>query len=135
MDLVFLYLYNLGVRLEVRSYENGEDGLPQMFDNLNPASDGSLNLAGLLLFGKNPMKYTPLSQVIAVSFVGDDIAGNEYRDSENMEGNLSKLFTDGLVFMKRNLRKIQNGQGGNASGLPPKSTTTKPKGGNSPSMN
>ncbi len=98
-------------------YENGEEGLPQMFDNLNLASDDSLNLAGLLLFGKNPMKYTPMCQVIAVSFVGNDIAGREYRDSENIEGNLKKLFTDGLAFMKRNLRKIQNGQDFNSTGV------------------
>lgn len=98
-------------------YENGEEGLPQMFDNLNLSSDNSLNLAGLLLFGKNPMKYTPLCQVIAVSFVGNDIAGREYRDSENIEGNLTKLFTDGLAFMKRNLRKIQNGQDFNSTGV------------------
>ncbi|MCP5107510.1 MAG: ATP-binding protein, partial [bacterium] len=54
-------------------YEEGVEGLPRTAENINLASDGYPNLAGLLLFGKNPMKYTPLCQVIAVSFLGNDI--------------------------------------------------------------
>ncbi len=98
-------------------FEGDESSLPQTFENLNLASDGYLNLAGLLLFGKNPMKYTPLCQVIAVSFIGTDIGGREYRDSENIEGNVKKLYTDGLAFIKRNLRKIQDGQDFNTTGI------------------
>ena len=98
-------------------FEGDESSLPQTFENLNLASDGYLNLAGLLLFGKNPMKYTPFSQVIAVSFIGTDIGGREYRDSENIEGNVKKLYTDGLAFIKRNLRKIQDGQDFNTTGI------------------
>jgi ATP-dependent DNA helicase RecG len=98
-------------------FEGDESLLPQTFENLNLASDGYLNLAGLLLFGKNPMKYTPLSQVIAVSFIGTDIGGREYRDSENIEGNVKKLYTDGLAFIKRNLKKIQDGQDFNTTGI------------------
>ena len=98
-------------------FEEDESSLPQTFENLNLASDGYLNLAGLLLFGKNPMKYTPFSQVIAVSFIGTDIGGREYRDSENIEGNVKKLYTDGLAFIKRNLRKIPDGQDFNTTGI------------------
>lgn len=98
-------------------FEGDEQSLPQTFENLNLASAGSLNLAGLLLFGKNPMKHTPLSQVIAVSFIGNDIGGREYRDSENIEGNLKKLYTDGLAFIKRNLKKIQKDQDFNTAGI------------------
>ncbi len=98
-------------------FEQLEESPVQAFENLNLASDGYLNLAGILLFGKNPMKYVPLSQVIAVSFIGNDIAGREYRDSENIEGNLKKLYTDALAFMKRNLRKIQKDQDFNSVGV------------------
>ncbi|MCP4220640.1 MAG: transcriptional regulator, partial [bacterium] len=93
------------------------DQLPRVFENLNLASDGDLNLAGLLLFGVNPMKYLPLSQVIAVSFVGNDMSAVEYRDSENIEGNIKKLYTDSLAFMRRNLKKIQDGQNVNSRGV------------------
>lgn len=98
-------------------FDGDAPSLPHTFENLNLASDGYLNLAGLLLFGKNPMKYTPLSQVIAVSFIGTDIGGREYRDSENIEGNVKKLYIDGLAFIKRNLRKVQDGQDFNTTGI------------------
>jgi ATP-dependent DNA helicase RecG len=98
-------------------FEGDEGALPRMLENLNLASEGYLNLAGILLFAKNPMKYLPLSQVIAVSFIGNDIAGREYRDSENIEGNLKKLYTEGLVFMKRNLKKIQGDRDFNTTGV------------------
>jgi ATP-dependent DNA helicase RecG len=98
-------------------FEGDEKSLSQVLENLNLASDGFPNLAGLFLFGKNPMKFIPLSQVIAVSFVGNDLGGGEYRDSENIEGNLKKLYTAGLAFLKRNLKKIQNGQDFNSTGI------------------
>ena len=98
-------------------FEGEEKTLSQVLENLNLASDGFLNLAGLLLFGKNPMKYIPLSQVIAVSFVGNEMEGGEYRDSENIEGNLRRLYTAGLAFLKRNLKKIQKGQDFNSTGV------------------
>lgn len=98
-------------------FEGDEKSLPQALENLNLASGGFLNLASLLLFGKNPMKFIPLSQVIAVSFVGNDMGGDEYRDSENIEGNLKELYTSGLAFLKRNLKKIQKGQDFNTPGV------------------
>ena len=98
-------------------FEQLEESPVQAFENLNLASNGYLNLAGILLFGKNPMKYVPLSQIFAVSFICNDIAGREYRDSENIEGNLKKLYTDALAFMKRNLRKIQKDQDFNSVGV------------------
>jgi len=98
-------------------FEGNEKSLLLTLENLNLASNGFPNLASLLLFGKNPMKYIPLSQVIAVSFVGNDLGGGEYRDSENIEGNLGKLYTAGLAFLKRNLKKIQNGQDFNSTGI------------------
>lgn len=93
------------------------DNILRIFENLNLASDGALNLSGILLFSTNPMKYYPLSQLIAVSFLGDSITGNQYRDSENIEGNIKKLFEDGLVFLTRNLKKIQQGQNFNSTGI------------------
>jgi predicted HTH transcriptional regulator len=72
-------------------------------------SDGSnLTLAGLLLFGKNPQQYKPMFTVQCVSYVGNDIAGTKFRDSEPpYEGNLQTLFESALNFVKRNLKSIQ----------------------------
>ena len=94
------------------------ENLPQIFENLNLASDNSLNLSGILLFGKNVSKYLPLSQLVCVSFFGNDITGMEYRDSENIEGNVNKLYTGGMAFINRNLKKVQNDKHVNTIGDP-----------------
>jgi len=61
-------------------------------------------------------KYLPLSQLICVSFFGNDVTGTEYRDSENIEGNLENLFKGGMTFISRNIRKVQNGKNFNTLG-------------------
>lgn len=72
-------------------------------------SDGnSLTLAGLLLFGKNPQQYRPMFTMQCVSYVGNDIAGTNFRDSEPpYEGNLKSLFEKAMSFVKRNLKSVQ----------------------------
>ena len=92
--------------------------IPRLFENLNLASDGKFNMSGILLFGRNVSKYFPLNQLICVSFFGDDIAGTQYRDSENIEGNVRKLFKEGMAFISRNLKKVQNGRSVNTVGEP-----------------
>jgi len=71
--------------------------------------DGNnLTLAGLLLFGKNPQQYRPIFTIQCVSYIGNDIAGTKFRDSEPpYEGNLKMLFESALNFVKRNLKSIQ----------------------------
>lgn len=72
-------------------------------------SDGiSLTLAGLLLFGKNPQQFRPMFTMQCVNYVGNEIAGTKFRDSEPpYEGNLKTLFEYGMTFLKRNLKSIQ----------------------------
>ena len=92
--------------------------IPQIFENLNLASENRINLAGMLLFGKNVTKYLPLSQLICVSFFGNDVTGTQYRDSENIEGNLENLYKGGMAFIARSIRKVQNGKNFNTLGDP-----------------
>jgi ATP-dependent DNA helicase RecG len=72
-------------------------------------SDGiNLTLAGLLLFGKTPQLFRPMFTLQCVNYVGNDIAGTNFRDSEPpYEGDLETLFENGMSFLKRNLRSIQ----------------------------
>jgi len=72
-------------------------------------SDGHcLTLAGLLLFGKNPQQFKPMFTMQCVCYVGNDIAGTRFRDSEPpYEGNLKTLFENAMAFIKRNLKSIQ----------------------------
>jgi len=91
-----------------KSFNELGQSLPQILNNMGFARDEKLTLAGLLLFGKKPQLFKPVFSVHCIAFVGDDIAGKEYRDNEPpFEGNLSELYDKTMSFIYRNLRKIQ----------------------------
>ena len=90
--------------------------LDRLLENLGLARGGSLNLAGLMLFGRDPQKRRPAFTVKAVSFIGDEPAGSQYRDSEDIAGRLQDLYRGTISFLTRNLRKVQNGKNFNTTG-------------------
>ena len=90
--------------------------LPRLLENLNLVREGSLNLAGLLLFGRNPQRLRPQFMVKAVTYPGTKIHQTTYKDSQDMLGTLPELFNHSLSFVKRNLHAIQDGQGVNSVG-------------------
>ncbi|MGD2085047.1 MAG: hypothetical protein PVH61_02590 [Candidatus Aminicenantes bacterium] len=91
--------------------------LDTLLEKLNLSKNGKLNLAGLLLFGKKPSRYRPAFIIKAISFFGNDIADREYRDSEDIEGDLARQYKDGMAFLLRNLKKTQQGQHFNSLGI------------------
>lgn len=88
----------------------------KILENLYLAKTGQLTLAGLLLFGKNPQVRKPMFMVKAVSFVGNELSGTSYRDSEDIKGNIPELFKGGMSFITRNLQKLQNDKDFNSEG-------------------
>jgi ATP-dependent DNA helicase RecG len=96
--------------------EDGSAPLTRLLENLNLAKAGILNLAGLLLFAHNPQRHRPAFLVKAVCFVGNDPAGERYRDSEDIGGCLRDLHARTMSFLLRNLRRVQVGQGFNIKG-------------------
>jgi len=90
--------------------------LGQLLNNLGLARDATLNLAGLMLFGRNPQRYRPAFVIKAVSFVGNDPAGDKYRDSQDTDGCLRDLYKETISFLTRNLRRVQDGKGFNTEG-------------------
>jgi ATP-dependent DNA helicase RecG len=79
----------------------------KILENLFLVKNEHLTLAGLLLFGKNPQLRKPIFMVKAVSFVGNELSGTLYRDSEDIKGNISEVFKKGMSFIMRNLHKRQ----------------------------
>ena len=69
-----------------------------------------------MFFGENPQKYRPTFCIKAISFYGNDIAGTEYRDSEDITGTIPEMFKKAISFLKRNLRHVQAGQNFNSTG-------------------
>lgn len=96
--------------------------LMQLLNNLNLAKDSNLNLAGLLLFSKEPEKYKSAFIIKAVCFVGNDPAGDKYRDNVDIKGKLKLQFEGAMDFLKRNLKYTQQDKGINTLGdleIPP----------------
>ena len=118
-------LYHFGEFLE-RNYgisaedvlEPGKIDIPQMLRNLGFANEQQLTLAGLMLFGKNPQRYAPVNVVKCVAYVGNDMAGAKYRDSEDFRGTIRDMYKSTMQFILRNLRHEQAGQGFNSIGIP-----------------
>lgn len=90
--------------------------LAQLLNNLRLTRETTLNLAGLMVFGRHPQRHRPIFVVKAVSFVGDDPAGDKYRDSQDIEGCLRDLHKGMMSFLARNLRRVQGGKGVNTEG-------------------
>jgi len=95
-----------------------EQDLPlnQLIDNLNLSTDGVLNIAGALLFGKNTARKLPAFIVKCVTYPGTDIDVDEYLDSQDISGTLKDVFDDALGFILRNIKRKQNNQGVNSLG-------------------
>jgi len=90
--------------------------LGQLLNNLGLAREATLNLAGVMLFGRNPQRHRPAFVIKAVSFVGNDPAGDRYRDSQDIEGCLRDLYKGSISFLTRNLRRLQDEKGFNTEG-------------------
>jgi ATP-dependent DNA helicase RecG len=93
--------------------------LTQLLQNMNLATDdGSLNLAGVLMFAERPEWIKPQFVIKAIRYPGNEIHASEYVDTEDFEGPLRRVFDDALAFVVRNLHKVQAGHGVNAPGTP-----------------
>lgn len=93
-------------------------GLPLMklMENMELARDGVPNLAGMLLFGRNPQRSLQVCEITAVAFPGTVLYDKHYLDSENIDGALEEQYRRGMAFIKRNLRHVQGEQGFNSLG-------------------
>lgn len=89
----------------------------QVLQNMNILKGKNLTLAGLLFFGRNPQQYKPAFGIKAVSFLGNEITGTEYRDSRDITGTIPDLFRQGMSFFKNNLKHLQKEQNFNSTGI------------------
>jgi ATP-dependent DNA helicase RecG len=105
--------------IEKEYEENLEDTgtpLPILLKNMNLCKDSVLNVAGALLFAKNPNFRLPSFMVKAVSYPGTDIDVESYLDSRDISGKLSDIFSNTIGFFNANLRHIQGEKGVNTTG-------------------
>ena len=110
----FKYFYEQQYGQEI---ESSDVSTERILSNLKLLKSPHLTLAGLLLFGKEPQRIRPQFMVKAVAFIGNSLGGTEYLDSEDINLTLSEQFKNTMGFLKRNLRKRQNGQNFNFPGV------------------
>ncbi|MDP2091876.1 MAG: ATP-binding protein, partial [Pseudohongiella sp.] len=90
--------------------------LEQLLQNLGLGDGRELNLAGLMLFGRNPQRWRPAFEIKAVAFPGKVLHDTRYLDSEDIKGTLLEQYKGAFAFIKRNLHHVQRGRGFNTLG-------------------
>ncbi len=102
-----------------QEYPETASELLKLLQNMNLATDdGFLNLAGVLMFTERPEWIKPSFIIKAICYPGNEIHVNQYTDTEDFVGSLRQIFDDAMAFIRRNLHKIQAGQGVNSLGEP-----------------
>jgi len=90
--------------------------IQQVLTNMRLLREDMLTMTGTLLFGKDPQSLLPAFHVKAVAYPAAEIDVANYLDSEDFTGKLEEQFHGAMAFLRRNLRKTQQGQGVNAPG-------------------
>jgi ATP-dependent DNA helicase RecG len=102
----------------LKKIEDSDTDIPeeQLYMNLNILKEGQMTLGGVLFFAKDPQKYRPAFCIKAVSFFGNDIAGNDYRGSKDIIGTIPELFEQAMGFFNTYLEHKQKDQNFNTTG-------------------
>jgi ATP-dependent DNA helicase RecG len=116
-DIDLAYFSNYYFQLMKQTMSDSGFEIPVLLKRVGIMEGENLNLAGLLYFGLNPQQIKPVFHVKAVAFVGNDIAGTQYRDSIDITGKTETQYRLCLDFCKRNLRYTQQRQGFNSTGI------------------
>lgn len=99
------------------SFEERGLNFEQALQRKRVLRNNQLTLAGLLFFGKEPQSIKPVLTIKAVSYFGNDIAGNNYRSKpKDLTGTIPQLFEKALDFLTSNLASIQTGDSFNSQG-------------------
>ncbi len=83
------------------------DSFNIILENLKIINNNQCTICGLVLFQKEPYIDRISSTLKAVSIVGNEIGGNQYRDKEYINGDIISIYKSTMSFLDRQLRKIQ----------------------------
>ncbi len=85
-----------------------------VLENLELVKQGHLTLAGNLIFGKLPQRYTPSFYVDCVHFDGNDVGAEDFIAKATMKGSLRAQYDGALNFIRNNLKRVRLSEGFNA---------------------
>ncbi len=115
-DLDRDYFANFFQREYGEKVEDQEISLGHLLENMNLAKNNELNIAGALLFAKQPQFKLPVFIVKAVCYPDNDIHASSYLDNQDMTGKLADIFYKSMGFIERNLKHIQRDKNINSLG-------------------
>ncbi len=96
--------------------KSGQLSLTTVLENRELLRDNHLTLAGNLIFGIDPQKFTPSFYIDCVYFDGDDVSVDKFISKKVVKGSFRKMFDDSLNFIVSNLSSKQVEQEFNSSG-------------------
>jgi len=80
--------------------------------------NGRATLAGLLFFGFEPQNFKPVFTIKTVSYFGNDIAGNNFRNKpSDLIGTIPELYKQGMLFLTASLFHLQKEADFNSKGV------------------
>ncbi len=96
-----------------------ELNLQQILQNKIIMNGDKLTLAGNLIFGIEPQKFTTTKSfyIDCCYFNGNDISVNQYKSQERVYGDFETLYKKSFNFMTSNLKKIQVEENFNSNGV------------------
>ncbi|MBC8344226.1 MAG: putative DNA binding domain-containing protein [Bacteroidetes bacterium] len=98
--------------------DSQENSIINIFENMNLAKLGALNIAGALLFAKQSHFRLPAFIVKAVAYPGEEINEYNYIDSRDIIGKISDIFQQTISFVAINTRQGQSEKTVNSTGEP-----------------
>lgn len=86
-----------------------------VLSNLELLRDDHLTLAGNLIFGENPQRFTPSFYVDCCYFDGNDVGVSRFISKKTLKGTFDELYEDSMRFIVSQLRSYQVEAGFNAN--------------------
>ncbi len=95
---------------DLQVYEDLKAGrldLKTICENLDLVRSGVLTLAGNLLFGREPRRFSKSFYIQCVYFNGNDLGATSFLSKDNFYGTIPTLYQQALNFLRSNLRRPQ----------------------------
>ena len=87
--------------------KSGRVDLNTICENLDLVRSGVLTLAGNLLFGREPRRFSKSFYVQCVYFNGNDLGATSFLSKDNFYGTIPTLYQQALNFLWSNLHRPQ----------------------------
>jgi ATP-dependent DNA helicase RecG len=84
--------------------------------NLDILNEEHLTLAGNLLFGLQPQKFSKSFYIDCVYFDGNDVGTNQFITKDRVEGSFADLYKQCIHFLRSTLRRMQDSKNFNTVG-------------------